>query len=280
VAQYIEGDKALVELAGTTCSGSKCQTLTAAMQVRPGPGLTFAQAWTKAADENNATDAYQRVGNFWYLETGLDVPASVQEPVPSGACTQVPAPLHHDAGTPSKVAGKTTASVADTLVTYASQELSPDAQYYRLQNVTVPEGVSLLDPTVQIAAAQATQATTALLMTPGAPDDSLTVFRFDDPAQAAAVVRMFWVVDCAELGHAEVFDGAVIAPMAERSSGVTNFSTDVVVAVGPYAIVYRVPGQLPYSMTQPMVTQIVGSLESPSVSPKVDIPATIGPVAT
>jgi hypothetical protein len=65
------------------------------------------------------------------------------------------------------VAGQTAASVADTIVKYASQELNPDALYYRLQNVTPAEGAALLPAAVQVLGDQATQVTTATLMTPG-----------------------------------------------------------------------------------------------------------------
>ena len=279
VGDYLDGNEAIVELAGTECAGKQCQTLTPAMQVRPGPDLSFAQAWTKAANEHNATDAYQRIGQFWYLYPGFVVPASSQEPVPTGSCTQVPVPLDSPAGSPSTVAGQTSASVADTVVKYASEELNPDALYYRLQNVTPAEGAALLATTVQVLGDQATQVTTATLMTPGGEDDNLAVYRFADPAQATALVRMFWVVGCAQQTHLDVFKGAVGAYLTVKTPGVINFSTDVVAAVGPYAVVYSSPGQLPASITEPMVTQIVGSLESPNVSPRVDISNAIGPVA-
>ena len=261
------------------CAGKQCQTLTPAMQVLPSPHLSFAQAWTKAADEANATDAYQRVGQFWYFYPGFVVPASWQEPVPTGTCTRVPVSLDSPAGSPSTVAGKTAASVADTVVKYAYQELSPNALFYRLQNVTPAEGAALLATTVRVVGAQATHVTTATLMTPGAADDNLAVYRFAGPAQATALVRMFWVVGCAQHTHVDVFDGAVGAYLSVKTPGAINFSTDVVVAVGSYVVVYGLPGQLPASTTEPMVAQIVGSLESANVSPGVDISDAIGPVA-
>jgi hypothetical protein len=71
----------------------------------------------------------------------------------------------------------------------------------------------------------------------------------------------------------------VAAYVIVTSPGVTNFSTDVVVAVGRYAILYGISGQLVASETEPMIAQIVGSLESPNVSAQVDISTAIGPVA-
>jgi hypothetical protein len=199
--------------------------------------------------------------------------------VPTGTCNQVPASLDSPAGSPSTIAGQTAASVADTIVKYASEEINPDAVYFRLQNVTPPEGAALLATTMQVLGDQATQVTTATLMTPGGEDDSLAVYRFANPAQATALVRMFWVAGCAQQTHVDLFNGAVGAYTTVNTPGVINFFTDVVVAVGAYTVVYRLPGSLPASTTQPMIIQIVDSLESPNISPRVDVSDAIGPVA-
>ena len=199
--------------------------------------------------------------------------------VPTGTCNQVPASLDSPAGSPSTIAGQTAASVADTIVKYASEEINPDALYFRLQNVTPPEGAALLATTMQVLGDQATQVTTATLMTPGGEDDSLAVYRFANPAQATALVRMFWVAGCAQQTHVDLFNGAVGAYTTVNTPGVINFFTDVVVAVGAYTVVYRLPGSLPASTTQPMIIQIVDSLESPNISPRVDVSDAIGPVA-
>jgi hypothetical protein len=178
------------------------------------------------------------------------------------------------------VAGQTSASVADTTLKYASEELNEDADSYRLQNVTPAEGAAQLPATVQSVGEQATQVTTATLMAPGEEDDNLAVYRFADPAQASALVRLFWVMGCAQQTHVDVFNGAVSAYVTLQTPGVINYFTDVIVAVGSYTVVYRMPGQWPASMTAPMVIQIVDSLESPNVSPGVDISDAIGPVAS
>ena len=206
-------------------------------------------------------------------------PTSGPELVPAGDCIHAPVSLGSPAGSPSMVAGKTSASVADTLLKYASDELNPDALYYRLQNVTPAEGTALLPSPVQALGSRATHVTTATLMTPGGYDDNLAVFRFSQPAQATTLLQKFWVMGCAQQTHVDVFKGAVAAYLSVTAPGSTNFSTDVVVDVGRYAIVYGLPGQLPASTTQPMAAQIVGALESPNISSQVDISNAIGPVA-
>lgn len=206
-------------------------------------------------------------------------PTSSPAPVPTGMCTRVPVSLKSPAGSPSKVAGQTAASVADTTLKYASEELNADALYYRLQNVTPAEGAALLATPMQALGSQATQVTTATLITPGGYDDNLTVYHFVAPAQATALVRMFWVEGCARHTHVDVFNGAVGAYLSETSPGVINFLTDLVVAVGPYAVIYRLPGQPPVSTTEPMIAQIVSSLTSSNISPAVDISDAIGPVS-
>lgn len=194
-------------------------------------------------------------------------------------CTRVPVSLDSAAGSPSKVAGQSAASVADTTLKYASDELNPDALYYRLQNVTPAEGAALLATPMQALGTQATQVTTATLITPGGEDDNLTVYRFAGPTQATALVRMFWVHGCAQQTHVDVLNGAVGAYLSVTSPGAINFFTDVVIAVGPYAVVCRLPGQLPASTTEPIVAQIISSLESPHISPAVDISDALGPVS-
>ena len=206
-------------------------------------------------------------------------PTSGPELVPAGGCNHAPVSLGSPAGSPSMVAGQTSASVADTLLKYASDELNPDALYYRLQNVTPAQGTALLPSPVQALGSHATHVTTATLMTPGGYDDNLAVYRFSQPAQATALLQRFWVMDCAQQSHVDVFNGAVAAYLTVTAPGSISFSTDVVVDVGRYAIVYGLPGQLPASRTQPMIAQIVGSLESTNVSPQVDISNAIGPAA-
>jgi hypothetical protein len=244
-----------------------------------GCGSSSNKAATAAASTTPTTAASTTPGTAAPASsTSTSKSLGAQEPVPTGICTQVPVALDSPAGSPSRVAGQTAASVADTVVRYSSETLSPDALFYRLQNVTPAEGAALLPTTMQVFGNHATQATTATLMTPGGEDDDLAVYRFAAPAQATGLVRMFWEAGCAQQTHVDVFNGAVGAYLSVKSPGVINFSTAVVVAVGPYAVVYRLPGQLPVSTTEPMVTQIVGSLESPNVSPRVDISDAIGPV--
>jgi hypothetical protein len=90
------------------------------------------------------------------------------------------------------------ASVRHDTVVKCYQERSPNALFYRLQNVTPAEGAALLATTVRVLGAQVTHVTTATLMTPGATDDNLAVYRLAGPAQATALVRMFRVVGCGQ----------------------------------------------------------------------------------
>ena len=197
----------------------------------------------------------------------------------AGSCNKAPVALDSPAGAPSMVAGQSSSSVTETILKYASEELNPGASDFRLQNVTPAEGAALLPSPFQALGSQATQVTTATLMTPGdIYYDNLAVYRFADPAQAAALVRMFWLVGCAQQTHVDVFNSAVGAYLSVTTPGSISWSTDVVAAVGPYAVIYGLPGHIPASATEPMVVQIVDSLELPNISPKVDISDAIGPV--